>query len=406
MDSSSFLQFRLSRSICASSVRDFYDHPASVNTTESAQATIRGAPANGTDPNSVKSNRYDSVGVDQLGDISLGTNDTLRVSSSWHNGSIADPSIFSGIDTTDSDMLLLRNLRHRNHFRSDFVDLNSYRRSFGTSLVMNTTIKNGQVVELNDAGFRALVGVPSLQSGQSVALEKSMALVFSLAMIHIPRGPENLSETVDEVRNYYSTDAGPMRTCLRKAGAFFSGHQGWFAQPSPNVNVTRSLSDLHQLRADYFDTVVRPDGTKYVNFDPIPRYTLSDDSNSPISHFIHNTKAYSGGAIGTGSAGNILSSVDSGMNNVGSPSLERLQRFVVSFGFIPLIVAAILIAAWISKLLIVTRALAGVRTVEDCYGGLRPYWGVVCPMMTAQDALLAWECFRPASSADPSRTRR
>uniref|UniRef100_A0A0W0EZL5 Uncharacterized protein n=1 Tax=Moniliophthora roreri TaxID=221103 RepID=A0A0W0EZL5_MONRR len=338
MDSSSFLQFRLSRSICASSVRDFYDHPASVNTTESAQATIRGAPANGTDPNSVKSNRYDSVGVDQLGDISLGTNDTLRVSSSWHNGSIADPSIFSGIDTTDSDMLLLRNLRHRNHFRSDFVDLNSYRRSFGTSLVMNTTIKNGQVVELNDAGFRALFGVPSLQSGQSVALEKSMALVFSLAMIHIPRGSGSISFPrkatgadggrgsellLDRRRSYDKNVLGAdmceltmLADMLAEGGGILQWASRMVCTTSTQVNmVSGTVLLLKQDKADYFDTVVRPDGTKYVNFDPIPRYTLSDDSNSPTSHFIHNTKAYSGGAIGTGSAGNILSSVDSGMNN-------------------------------------------------------------------------------------------
>uniref|UniRef100_A0A0W0ETS8 Uncharacterized protein n=1 Tax=Moniliophthora roreri TaxID=221103 RepID=A0A0W0ETS8_MONRR len=557
--------------------RTFNDRPASVNDTESAQAMIRAAMVNGTDPSSVKSYRCDSVNLVEIGDVSLGTNDTLHQCASWHNSSFADPSIFTGINTTDSDMLLPRYLRHHNHSRSAFVDLNSYRQGLGASLVSNTTIRNGQVVEPHDTGFRVVFGVPSLKPGQSVTLEKNMALEVDVGCMnlgifasHDPdamgqgiayfseksdwreyAGPEHLrdalSKTVDEVRKYYTpifntslkdgfrtinatdfklsetprvdnfilpdigntTDGGDATRWIRgnctemlsrqlglddsiapqyiKLGAdtcdfvaltsmvaedgdllqlgskmvcasstqinMVSGTVSRAVETGEvTVNMSRLPSDLNQLRADYFDAVNGTNGTQYVPFSPILRYTLSDNSNGPTSHFIYSKGGTVSGGLGTASPGNILSGVGSAMMEIGDlqfTDYDCLKSFDVSddgvvilapstavrwygqlgasyilnsltyngwvaasspavlvsdiagplgtcyrspyaVSFIPLLVAAVLVACWI-LFLIITRALVGVRTVQDCYGGMKPYWGVVCPTVAAQDAILAWQ---------------
>ncbi|KAI3621667.1 hypothetical protein WG66_008817 [Moniliophthora roreri] len=90
-----------------------------------------------TKSSSVESYRYNSVKLVEIGDVGLGTNGTLHQCTPRHNSS------FAGL---------------------------------GASLVSNTTIRNGQVVEPHDTGFRVVCGVLSLRLGQSVALEENMAL--------------------------------------------------------------------------------------------------------------------------------------------------------------------------------------------------------------------------------------
>ncbi|ESK82617.1 hypothetical protein Moror_11235 [Moniliophthora roreri MCA 2997] len=556
-------------------LRDFPDHPASVNSTEEALAMVKSALVNGTDPGSVKAYRCDSMDVIEIGDVNLGTDNTLRVSTSWHNSTFADPSIFTGINTTDSDMLLPVNIRHLNHSRSNVFDLNTYRQSFGDSLVLNATIRNGQVVEPHEGGLRVVFGVPSLQSGQSVNLEKAMAFEVEVGCMSLGifashildasgngleyfseksdwrsyKGPDYmkdvLSRTVDDVRNVYSsifnssskdgfrvinstgfklteasridnfflpdvgtTDGVDITRWIRgncteglrkqlelddtlgiRSGILIASDMcepvtltGMIAEDGDlvqvgskmvcasasqinmvsgtisaaetgqvAVNITRLPSDLHVLHAEYFDAVVGPNGTQYNVLDPVLRYTLSDNPNGRTSHFIDNKDGRATVRRGTASAGSTLSRVGTTIINLGdlsftdydclralavdsrgfnwSPStairwfgqlgaayvlnsltyngwvaasnspvlvsdtagpLGTCYRPPYAVSFIPLIVAAILVAAWI-LFLVITRALAGVRTVEDCYGGLKPYWGVVCPTVASQSALLAWE---------------
>ncbi|ESK94620.1 hypothetical protein Moror_14344 [Moniliophthora roreri MCA 2997] len=213
----------------------FLDRPASVNGPDSAQAMIRAALANGTDPSTIRSFRCDSLAAtEELGDVSLGSNFTIRPCSSWRNSTFADPSTFAGINTTDSDMLLPRNLRPQTKRIGDFY-LNTYRTSFGASLTLNTTIRNGIVVEPHETGLKVFFGVPSLRPHQSVTLEKTMALEVEVGCMsvgifssHDPDytqshgydyfaetsdwriyvGPDNLrdvlSRTTDRIREYYS----------------------------------------------------------------------------------------------------------------------------------------------------------------------------------------------------------
>ncbi|KAK7050983.1 hypothetical protein VNI00_005095 [Paramarasmius palmivorus] len=553
----------------------FEDRPASVNSTERAQSVLNTALVNGTNPSTVKSFRCDSTEPFQLGDVSLGTNDTIYVCTSWHNSTLADFSAFTGINTTDSDILLPRFLRSVNHSRADIFDLNSYRTSFGTRLTRNTTVANGIVVEPNDTGMRTLFGVPSLQPRRSVDVQKTMALEVEVGCMNVGifsshdpdavgrgldyfsetdtwrvyTGPENLrdvlSKTVDDVRSYYSpffnTSSQDGYRIINSTGVRFTDYPqidnfflpdtsttmdgvdvtGWIKgncterlrtqlslDPSMasdydkragdtcelvvvtgmvmedgdlnqvaskmvcatttqvnmvsgtvsasetgqvTVNMTRLPSDLNQLRADYFDIVPGQNATQYNTFDPIIRYTLSDNPNGATSHFIFNINGHVGKQSGAGSGGFILAAAGTAiidLSNVGlggDTSLQSLDVDESSFtwgpgtatkyfgrlgasyilnsvtyngwvaesgptllvsdtggpigtcykppyvvSFIPLLAAAVLVIAWI-LFLIITRGLVGVKTIEDCYGGLKPYWGVVCPTTAAQDAVLLWE---------------
>ncbi|KAK7051062.1 hypothetical protein VNI00_005174 [Paramarasmius palmivorus] len=554
----------------------FESRPASVNSTERARAMINTALVNGTDPSTVKYYRCDSSEVVNVG---FTNDDTLSVCTSWHNSTFADPSVFTGFNTTDSEVLLPRYLRHFNDSgpRAGLFDFNTYRMGFGSTLITNATIRNGLVVEPHESGLKVLLGVPDLNPRQSVKLERAMTLEVEVGCMtvgimssHDPdaigngldyfsekddwrayAGPNNLREVLskmaDDVRSYYSPlfnsslddgyrtinstgarftespridkfnlpdignstdgrdigdwiegncteslrrqlqldasmitsmDTGFSSTCKLVALSGMLAEEGDLVQVASKmvcasttqinmvsgtvstseggqvvVNMTRLPSDLNQLRADYFDTIVGPNGTDYQPFAPMLRYTLSDNPNGPTSHYIYNKRPLVNSAdMGTGSPGVILASIGTAMLDLSELSSSTAQSGLLSLstpdnvvslapktasewfgqagasltlnslvyngwiaessavllvtdtggdagicyttpyaiGFVPLLIAAIFVALWMVTLLITGRA-AGTKTLEGYYGGLKPYWGVVCPTTPAHDAILAWE---------------
>ncbi|KAL0580974.1 hypothetical protein V5O48_001066 [Marasmius crinis-equi] len=559
---------------CNVSAGSFYDHPGSVRDSGSAQSVVNTALVNGTKADIVKVTRCDASQTEDKGSFNL------QVCTSWHNSTLSDPSVFAGINNTDSDMLLPRLLRHSNHSKAATFDLNLYRTIPLPTLLSGPTIMNGMVAEPHDKGVRTVFGVPDLQPGHTVDLQKNMAMEIEVGCMavglfsshvdgargngldyfavsdnfnHSYYGPENmrdvLKQTVDEIRDYYSplfetavsegfrmginessalftdiptidtvslprkngtlsttTDqlammgnctermrktlgvdkteymssdsdkTGPMCSFLTLNGAEASGDGDYVYLSSKlicasstqvnmvsgtvgkdragqvTLNVTRLPSDLHQLRADYFDMVFNGENTTYNTMQPILRYTLSDNPNGETSHYIYQNKQYmSIPNSGTGSPGNAISRIGSILTDIGSLSIGQWeyvkslndQQYVPSqahktvttwagrFGgslvlnslvyngyvaqqvepvlvtdidgkaatcyrtpyavsFIPLILAAVSVSLWILVLLL-SRGLSGTKRLEELYGGLKPYWGIVCPTTAAQSAILSWE---------------
>ncbi|KAJ8072496.1 hypothetical protein AAF712_011209 [Marasmius tenuissimus] len=221
-------------------------------------------------------------------------------------------------------------------------------------------------------------------------------------------------------------------------------------QGAVTLNVTRLPSDLHQVRADYFDIVHNGENTTFPIMDPVLRYTLSDNPDGQTSHYIYqNANFMDIPNRGTGSPGNAISRIGTIIMDIGrltttdfnyvqvlndqnfTTDPKTVTRWAGRFGaslalnslvyngyvaqdaqpilvtdldgkvatcyrtpyaisFLPLVLAAIVIIAWIVMLL-VGHGLDGTKQLEELYGGLRPYWGVVCPTTAAQSAILSWE---------------
>ncbi|KAG7089590.1 hypothetical protein E1B28_011257 [Marasmius oreades] len=214
---------------CKVSAGSYYDRPRSVNDDNSALAAVNTSLVAGADPSTVKMYRCDAAKADYRGD-----NITLQTCTSWHNFTLTDTSGFAGINNTDSDMLLPRQLRHMNYTKSATFDLNTYRVFPGPKLIDSPTINNGMVSEPNSIGVRTVFGVPELGPGRSATLPKNMAMEIEVGCMtlgvyssHDPSasgggidyldertdkrnysGPEGLrdvlTQTADEIHNYYS----------------------------------------------------------------------------------------------------------------------------------------------------------------------------------------------------------
>lgn len=102
-------------SVAGPSIQDF---PASVRTNDQAQSAVNAALVNGTDPSTVRAYRCDSIAVIHFGNV------TERNCTAWQNSTYADSTFFIGLNMTDSDVLMPRQLRHFS--RSQYIDLNSY----------------------------------------------------------------------------------------------------------------------------------------------------------------------------------------------------------------------------------------------------------------------------------------
>jgi len=71
-------------------------------------------------------------------------------------------------------------------------------------------------------------------------------------------------------------------------------------------NITRLPSDLNVVQADYFEVVhdiPTPGDTTWLNYDPIYRYTLSDNASGPLNHYIYQESVLGGGTAGSFSGG-------------------------------------------------------------------------------------------------------
>ncbi|KAF8057068.1 hypothetical protein FPV67DRAFT_1530001 [Lyophyllum atratum] len=226
------------------------------------------------------------------------------------------------------------------------------------------------------------------------------------------------------------------------------------ASRNVTLNITHLPSDFTHIFAEYWDPQnVGNDTTKFNNFVPYERFTLSDNPASPTTHFIlQGNLGLAESHLGQGTAGNAISSIgdiilaasgsfnakryaaltllDDGFDYVNiSPALltkwvgqvggsyflgslsyngwAALQAAPIevlstggllgscyksyyALGFVPLVVSATVVMCW-TFLLLFSGGWVGSGIVKAAYGGISPYNAVVCPGAPPKDTLLAWE---------------
>lgn len=548
------------------------DSPASVKSTDAAKNLVLSNMVNGTDPSKVKAYRCDSSTVIAFGD------DIFENScNSWRNSTYTDTSLFSGINSTDSDAMMPRRLNDYQPVNNSTLGLNSFYLGPNSQRVANPVIHQGLAIEPHETGVRMVMGVPQLGPNKKVDISKTMAVEVDVGCMTLGvrdirlvsgsalgkmmfytngtwrkyTGPDYmedvLSKTVDDVRAYLepffntstldstgammstnssnlllspaanvvaydlpsleSLSEGPVKPLMgnctaalqKKLGITFNaktidsgnicgllgtggsvGVNGISAivynrmvcatatqvnmvdatvnvdaQNTVSINLIRRPSDLNYVLADFWDArpnPFSPNITTFLQFIPYQRYTLSDNPNSPTTHFIHTRNTIlSDSSVGPGSPGNAISSIgqiilgadfpqkrqyaglallDDGLNRVdyttnaitrwvgevgasfffsslsynGWTALESTPIQVLStgglvgscykpyyaLGFLPLILAATGVLIWMF-LRIFSGSWFGTQIVDEGYGGVAPYTAVVCPGAPPKDTLLAWE---------------
>jgi len=548
------------------------DSPASVTSQAAASNLVLANMVNGTKPEDVKAYRCASSTV-----IGVGSTIFENSCTSWQNSTYADTNLFSGINSTDSDAMMPRQLTHYPSAPNVAINLNSFYLGPNTRRVLLPTIDKGLAIEPHATGVRMVMGVPQLSPNKKVNIAKAMAVEVDVGCMTLGvrdirlvtgspglgkmsystngtwrkyTGPDYmvdvLTKTVDDIRAYllpffntstldyngaiYSINAtnallsaganvgaydlpsvtfGPspvkpfMGNCTealqKKLGITFDartinsgdtcgllgiggsfGLNGVAAQVNTRmvcstatqvnmvdatvsvdgdskvaVNLTRLPSDLNYVLADFWDakpSSLSPNVTAYMQFIPYQRYTLSDNPNSPTTHFIHTRETVlSDNAVGAGSAGNAISSIgslilgadfplkteysglgllDEGLNKVnfttdqvtkwvgevggsfllaslgynGWAALQSNPMQVLStgglvgscykpyyaLGFVPLVLSAIVVFIWMF-VRVFSGSWFGTSMVGEAYGGVAPYTAVTCPGAPAKDTLLAWE---------------
>lgn len=217
---------------------------------------------------------------------------------------------------------------------------------------------------------------------------------------------------------------------------------------------TRLPSDLNYLKADFWEIQERGDDTYWYTYIPIQRYTLSDNHDGPTTHFIAQDSGFptSLRQSGPGSGGNAMTRVGArviqadSISGSGERSLALLGEVdkatlsntstltrwggqigasyllasvqyngwvalqddsrvlvtsqggqsaicynpVYALGFLPLVVAAVVVLGWFLVILI-TSSIRHLRHLGDLYGGMYPYWKSTRPDLTEHTTVMIWQ---------------
>ncbi|PVF99333.1 hypothetical protein CPB86DRAFT_783707 [Serendipita vermifera] len=154
---------------CLAPGLDKYEHPGSINDYGTAHATMLANALNGTDLASIKSSRCDSSTP-----ILNNRNVSVWYCTSWSNSTWADRDFFKGINSTNSDMLMPRQIGIAN--TADGTPIPQFFANTGVSKVEVPTISGGILVNPTDIGMQAVFGAPQLSPGYSFTLNRTMAL--------------------------------------------------------------------------------------------------------------------------------------------------------------------------------------------------------------------------------------
>ncbi|PVF94930.1 hypothetical protein CPB86DRAFT_624744 [Serendipita vermifera] len=538
-----------------------HDRPGSITDEQFARSTILSNFVNGSDPNSISAHRCYASSINDAS-----TPDTpLFACTEWHNSTWLDPALFTGINMTDSDMLMPRRFGR-------YADMSSNTTSFqvdaGIRRVQSLTINDGILVNPTETGFQAVFGVPNIVPDQGFTVERAMALEVEVGCMNLgiysvrdanglaDSGPtfiqtndtwrkysgpdvlyDVLSNWTDAMREYalprfnastlnsegimLSTNSYPAKftgvTFVDRAflPTDVDGDQDWFIRgcdnslrerlgvPSMNVagmnsyscslmglsglisengkfmqvqskmlcaslpqinmvsaivrsdsknsislELSRIPSDLHYLRADYWETEQLGTDSQYTVLEPIERFMLNENANGLSTHYIAQQQDYHNPIRlqGPGSAGNILTRIGLGAitptsraaiqtiqgtnrETIFSPStmtkwagqvgssviLASLQynpwvaldsppititsskgptaicyRPVYAFAFLPLALITIIALFWF-LIVLTDLSIRHLRYVRTCYGGLYAYWKAVSPDVSPQSTILIWK---------------
>ncbi|KAJ6571346.1 hypothetical protein B0H19DRAFT_1129781 [Mycena capillaripes] len=164
---------------CTAVSPPYIDSPLSVHDAISANSSVTAALVNGTDPSLLNAYRCDSFKFHQFN-----ANVSEFVCTSWHNGTYGNASFFQNLNTSDSAILMNRQLRNPNITVTDFY-LNSWYNGPGSARVEETIISNGILIQPDTTGFRAIVGVPPLPPQSSIQLDDVMAIEADMGCISL-----------------------------------------------------------------------------------------------------------------------------------------------------------------------------------------------------------------------------
>jgi hypothetical protein len=164
------------------------DYPASITTDSLARSAVLANMVNGTDLSTVKAYRCDAVSPIHFGNI------TAMNCTVWHNSTWADSTLFAGLNTTDSDILMPRHLHRDDSGRNAFF-LGPQRR------VNSPIISRGMALHPHDTGFQAIFGVPQLAPQRKATLEKAMALEVEMGCMTL-----GITSMLNPDASYSATD--------------------------------------------------------------------------------------------------------------------------------------------------------------------------------------------------------
>ncbi|THU91689.1 hypothetical protein K435DRAFT_780587 [Dendrothele bispora CBS 962.96] len=138
------------------------------------------------------------------------------------------------------------------------------------------------------------------------------------------------------------------------------------------------------------------DGLHLGNDPDTATLTVLNDGNDPITFNVSRVTTW-GGEVG---ASYILTSLayngwaaenhDAVLVRSTGGKLGTCYSPPYALGFLPLVLAALIVIAWALYLLL-TSHFTGLKNLEYLYGGMTPFWGVVSSHTDAEHTILGWE---------------
>jgi hypothetical protein len=170
------------------------DKPASIKDEETARSAMMSNFVSGSNPAGVVVNRCEGPSSPfYLNEDISGLGCT-----SWHNSTWLDREFFSGINTTNSDMLLPMRLG------SNVMNVTAFRADPGAQRITVPTISGGILVNPTDTGLQAIFGVPQVNPRQGFTIEKTMALEVDAGCMSLGVYTTRLLDDVTPAFDYIS----------------------------------------------------------------------------------------------------------------------------------------------------------------------------------------------------------
>ncbi|KAF5384385.1 hypothetical protein D9615_003135 [Tricholomella constricta] len=154
------------------------DSPASINSVDAAQSLVLANMINGTDLSKVKTYRCNSSSLVPFVNEVFSHNCTA-----WRNGTYADREFFSGLNITDTDALMPRQLARL--LKTGDSDINTFYLGPTTHRLRTPVIEKGLAIEPHATGFSMVVGVPQLQPNTKVELAQTMAVEMDVGCMSL-----------------------------------------------------------------------------------------------------------------------------------------------------------------------------------------------------------------------------
>ncbi|KAG6829797.1 hypothetical protein H0H92_003452 [Tricholoma furcatifolium] len=148
-----------------------YDTPGSVNSSDIALSLIAANTVNGTDLSRVRTYRCDASALTQFPGGNIEYNCTA-----WRNSTLADEKFYAQLNSTDSDVLMPRQLAYSPFSNDSTFDYNSFNIGPTSQLVDQPIIYNGLAIVPQSTGAIMIAGVPQLQPNTRIDLTGALAV--------------------------------------------------------------------------------------------------------------------------------------------------------------------------------------------------------------------------------------